>query len=48
MVLEFIFHEQVLYADGDEEILNLRKERWELVGDNILPGVRISPYVNFF
>ncbi|KAF5466855.1 hypothetical protein F2P56_016739 [Juglans regia] len=29
---------QVLYADGDEEILNLKKERWELVGDNVLPG----------
>ncbi|KAG6734093.1 hypothetical protein I3842_01G255900 [Carya illinoinensis] len=30
---------QVLYADGDEEILNLKKERWQLVGDNVLPGV---------
>ncbi|KAG6734094.1 hypothetical protein I3842_01G255900 [Carya illinoinensis] len=29
---------QVLYADGDEEILNLKKERWQLVGDNVLPG----------
>ncbi|XP_041020647.1 uncharacterized protein LOC121262297 isoform X2 [Juglans microcarpa x Juglans regia] len=29
---------QVLYADGDEEILNLKKERWELVGDNVLRG----------
>lgn len=30
---------QVLYVDGDEEILNLKKERWELVGDNVLPVV---------
>ncbi|KAE7997235.1 hypothetical protein FH972_001885 [Carpinus fangiana] len=29
---------QVLYADGDEEILNLQKEQWELVGDIALPG----------
>ncbi|KAJ9178936.1 hypothetical protein P3X46_010780 [Hevea brasiliensis] len=29
---------KVLYADGDEEILNLGRERWELVGDDILPG----------
>ncbi|KAF5453295.1 hypothetical protein F2P56_028207 [Juglans regia] len=28
---------QVLYADGDEEVLNLKKECWELVGDNVLP-----------
>ncbi|WCJ40393.1 hypothetical protein M5689_021312 [Euphorbia peplus] len=27
---------KVLYADGDEEILKLKKERWELVGDDIL------------
>ncbi|XP_065867038.1 sister chromatid cohesion protein PDS5 homolog D-like isoform X2 [Euphorbia lathyris] len=27
---------RVLYADGDEEILNLKKERWELIGDDIL------------
>jgi len=33
----------VLYADGDEEILNLQKEHWELVGDNVLPGVRVLP-----
>ncbi|XP_059456807.1 sister chromatid cohesion protein PDS5 homolog C-like isoform X3 [Corylus avellana] len=29
---------QVLYADGDEEILNLQKEQWDLVGDIALPG----------
>ncbi|XP_021647939.2 sister chromatid cohesion protein PDS5 homolog D isoform X3 [Hevea brasiliensis] len=28
---------KVLYADGDEEILNLRRERWELIGGAILP-----------
>ncbi|KAG6728148.1 hypothetical protein I3842_02G158800 [Carya illinoinensis] len=28
---------QVLYADGDEEVLNLKKECWEPVGDNVLP-----------
>ncbi|XP_015579757.1 sister chromatid cohesion protein PDS5 homolog D isoform X2 [Ricinus communis] len=27
---------RVLYADGDEEILNLKRERWELVRDDIL------------
>ncbi|XP_059639252.1 sister chromatid cohesion protein PDS5 homolog D [Cornus florida] len=31
---------KVLYADGDEEILNLCWERWELVGMNILPDRR--------
>ncbi|KAK2981690.1 hypothetical protein RJ640_013088 [Escallonia rubra] len=25
---------QVLYVDGDEETLDLKKERWELLGDN--------------
>jgi hypothetical protein len=38
----------VLYADGDEEILNLQKEQWELVGDIALPGVRVLPYFVFF
>ncbi|KAF5741778.1 hypothetical protein HS088_TW10G00784 [Tripterygium wilfordii] len=28
---------KVLYADGDIETLNLRKESWELVGDDVLP-----------
>jgi hypothetical protein len=38
----------VLYADGDEEILNLQKEQWELVGDIALPGVRVLPYFVFY
>ena len=25
---------QVLYTDGDEEILNLKKERWEYIDDD--------------
>ncbi|KAF3973870.1 hypothetical protein ACB098_05G077700 [Castanea mollissima] len=28
---------QVLYTDGDEEILNLKKERWEPIVDDVLP-----------
>ncbi|KAI8569302.1 hypothetical protein RHMOL_Rhmol02G0268300 [Rhododendron molle] len=27
---------QVSYTDGDEEVLNLRQEKWEFVGDNSL------------
>lgn len=38
----------MLYADGDEEILNLQKEQWELVGDIALPGVRVLPYFVFY
>ncbi|XP_019183966.1 PREDICTED: uncharacterized protein LOC109178882 isoform X2 [Ipomoea nil] len=26
----------VLYTDGDEEVLNLRKERWEIVGEHLM------------
>ena len=33
-----IFYEvhsmQVLYMDGDQEILNLKKERWEFIDDD--------------
>ncbi|KAH7861431.1 hypothetical protein Vadar_026096 [Vaccinium darrowii] len=29
----FYLIEQVLYDDGDKEVLNLRKEVWEFVGD---------------
>ncbi|KAK4590119.1 hypothetical protein RGQ29_020607 [Quercus rubra] len=29
---------QVIYTDGDEEILNLKKERWEPIVDGVLPG----------
>ncbi|CAK9157453.1 unnamed protein product [Ilex paraguariensis] len=29
---------QVVYVDGDEELLDLKNERWELMGDVILPG----------
>ncbi|XP_010275763.1 PREDICTED: neurofilament heavy polypeptide-like [Nelumbo nucifera] len=29
---------KVLYDDGDEEILNLRKERWEFIGDKVSDG----------
>jgi hypothetical protein len=35
----------VLYEDGDEETLNLKKERWELIGDDVLPGVSVLPYL---
>jgi hypothetical protein len=28
---------QVLYADGDEEKLNLKKQRWEFIEDGIFP-----------
>ncbi|KAJ7962764.1 Sister chromatid cohesion protein PDS5-like B-B [Quillaja saponaria] len=28
---------KVLYADGDEEMLNLKKQRWELIGDDASP-----------
>ncbi|XP_037494960.1 uncharacterized protein LOC105630320 isoform X2 [Jatropha curcas] len=28
---------RVLYADGDEEILNLKKQQWKLIGDDIFP-----------
>lgn len=27
---------QISYIDGDEEILYLRKERWEVIGDSAL------------
>lgn len=33
--------EQVLYVDGDEEILNLKKERWEFVEDSLSSDVSI-------
>ncbi|CAN4088531.1 unnamed protein product [Withania somnifera] len=41
---------RVIYGDGDQEMLNLTKERWELVDDNasypiqeIVPGTSDSP-----
>lgn len=30
---------QVLYTDGDEEILNLKKERWEFIEDSLTSDV---------
>lgn len=47
IVLRSFSPAQVLYADGDEEILNLKKERWELVGDNVLPVVGFFVVVAF-
>lgn len=38
----------MLYTDGDEEILNLKKERWEPIVDDVLPeGVCVFPYIVF-
>ncbi|KAG8656170.1 hypothetical protein MANES_04G103300v8 [Manihot esculenta] len=37
---------KVLYADGDEEILNLRRERWELIGDDILHDEERKPDIS--
>ncbi|KAA8539207.1 hypothetical protein F0562_025899 [Nyssa sinensis] len=37
ILAEFSHLSLVLYADGDEEILNVRKEHWELVGHTTLP-----------
>ena len=38
----------MIYTDGDEEILNLKKERWEPIVDGVLPGVRVFPYIVFY
>lgn len=38
----------MLYSDGDEELLNLKKENWKLIGNNDFPeGVGFSSMVYF-
>ncbi|KAM7475857.1 hypothetical protein LguiB_023100 [Lonicera macranthoides] len=37
---------QVLYIDGDKEILDLRKEHWELFEDGVIAGVKASVDTN--
>ncbi|XP_068302902.1 sister chromatid cohesion protein PDS5 homolog D-like isoform X1 [Pyrus communis] len=37
----------VLYADGDEENLNLKKQRWKLIGDD-LPDVELENLIKPF
>lgn len=38
---------QVLYTDGDEEILNLKKERWEYIDDDS-ESERVGGCVNLY
>lgn len=41
--------QQILYADGDVETLQLKKERWELITDPVSPdAVSTSLYAYFF
>lgn len=38
---------QVLYTDGDEEILNLKKEKWQYIDDES-ESEQVGGFVNIF